>query len=387
VDSWAEVLAWNSTDSDLLDGAIPLWYQERSNWVSQSSSGDYGHYMAIINPGYVSVGMAKFYTSYGASYATFAGEFSPETSSNQSQAFKGDSEHEEILDMDSTLIEQIAVLPRTDNLGVGQSVNLSAWVLVNGITLGVLPEWSSSDTSIATVDKETGTVTGVAPGTVTISFKIDNLEAMSVQITITKEQQSVSHDTSSCVSARFTDVNKDASNWTHAPIDYVLEKGIMSGVSDTKFDPSGKVTRGMITTILYAQEGKPGVSKTGTFSDVSSSAYYGKPVEWAAANGVVAGYPDGTFKPTNSIARQDLALILYKYAMLKGADTDASGNVSQFTDAGKISSYAETAVKWAVGHGILSGKGNGILDPKGTATRAEVAAVMKSFRQGALGMD
>ena len=182
----------------------------------------------------------------------------------------------------------------------------------------------------------------------------------------------------SCPSAKFTDVNKNESHWTHKPIDYVLQKGYMTGVSATSFNPNGNVTRGTIAQILYAAEGKPTVSGKSKFTDVKDGKWYSNAINWAATNGIVSGYGNGKFGPDNPITREQMVAIMYKYSAMKGYDLTANANINSFADKNKISKYAVTAVTWAVGHKIISGTKNGI-EPKGNATRAQIAVILQAY--------
>ncbi len=175
----------------------------------------------------------------------------------------------------------------------------------------------------------------------------------------------------------FTDVR--ASDWFYGPVLFARQHGLMSGVETTLFGPHTTTTRGMIVTILHNLEGNPEPSSTGTFSDVNSKLYYAAPIEWASSNGIVSGYGGGIFRPDRPISRQELAAILYNYAKYKGRDVTATGDLSAFTDGGKVATYAQDAMRWAVGSGIINGKGNGLLDPLGGGTRAEAATVLKQY--------
>lgn len=185
---------------------------------------------------------------------------------------------------------------------------------------------------------------------------------------------------SQCPSSRFVDVNKNESHWTHQPIDYVLEKGYMAGLSATRFAPEGTVTRAQIVQILYAREGKPEISGRKNFNDVAKGQWYTNAIEWASSHSIVAGYTDGTFKPNQAITREQMVTILRAYAGYKGMNTAATGNVSSFPDSGRISNYAMQAMKWAVGNRLIGGTGKGI-EPKGTATRAQIAVILKAYDQ------
>ena len=181
-----------------------------------------------------------------------------------------------------------------------------------------------------------------------------------------------------CPSAPFKDV--DTGKWYHVSIDYVLTHSIMNGVSGTSFAPNSNLTRGMLVQILFNLEGKP-QSASASFSDVKADAWYAKAVGWAAANKVVTGYTDGTFRPNAAVTREQAAAILYRYAQSKGIDVSVGEdtNILSYADALQASEYAIPALQWAVGAGVLNGKSGNLLAPIGTATRAEIAAIMQRW--------
>ena len=176
--------------------------------------------------------------------------------------------------------------------------------------------------------------------------------------------------------AAFDDVQTPS--WYSDAVYYCFNKGYMAGKSNTKFDPTGKVTRGTITQVLYAMEGKPAGAKSAGFKDVAGNKWYADSVNWAASIGIVAGYSKDKFGPDDSITRQQMAAIMYQYAKYKQYDVSASGDISKFKDAGSVTKYAVDPMKWAVGHGIISGTNIG-LEPKGTATRAQIAVILRAF--------
>ena len=175
----------------------------------------------------------------------------------------------------------------------------------------------------------------------------------------------------------FTDVKDGA--WYHDAVEYVYEKGLMAGTGDELFTPNGTLSRGMIVQILYSLEGRPEVKADRAFDDVKAGAWYADAVNWAASVGMVSGYGNGKFGPDDSITREQLAAILRQYAALKGCETKASGKLDSFADADQVSGWAVEAVQWAVGNSLMSGKNGGMLDPKGTATRAETAVILMQF--------
>lgn len=179
------------------------------------------------------------------------------------------------------------------------------------------------------------------------------------------------------VTMSFVDVAEGA--WYYDSVKYVFDNSMMVGTSDTTFSPSATTTRGMIVTILYRLEGEPTVSGKSSFDDVVSGRWYANAVQWAAENKIVGGYGDGTFGPEDPISREQMAAILYRYAAFKGYDMTKTADLSKFTDSDKISDWAKFALSWANAEGLINGKGNGILDPLGKATRAEVATILRNF--------
>lgn len=181
-----------------------------------------------------------------------------------------------------------------------------------------------------------------------------------------------------CPSAPFTDV--DTAKWYHLSVDYVLTHKMMNGVSSRAFAPNANLTRGMLVQILYNLEGKP-KGTAAHFSDVQADAWYAEAVGWAASNKVVTGYADGTFRPNAAVTREQAAAILYRYAQSKGIDVSVgeNTNILSYVDVQQASEYAIPALQWAVGAGVLNGKNGGRLAPTGTATRAEIAAIMQRW--------
>lgn len=171
----------------------------------------------------------------------------------------------------------------------------------------------------------------------------------------------------------FTDI-KD-SEWYYENVYYVNKNGLMNGISKTIFNPNGTTNRGMVVTILWRLEGSEKAT-TNRFSDVGDT-WYSDAVAWASANGIVSGYGNEKFGPADTITREQMVSIIYNYAKYKGYDVTETGNLAKFSDSGSVSTWAKDAMSFAVKNGIMSGKDNNKLDPKATATRAEVAAIMQ----------
>jgi hypothetical protein len=177
--------------------------------------------------------------------------------------------------------------------------------------------------------------------------------------------------------AGFTDVL--TTDWFADAVQYAVDNGMMNGTSETTFRPNGTTTRGMIVTILYRLEKEPAVDNGAGFADVAADQYYADAVAWASANDIVTGYSEEKFGPDDSITREQFAAILYRYAQYKKIDVTATADLSGYTDAAQISAYAETAMKWANGEGLITGVTDTMLKPAGNATRAQAATILMRF--------
>ncbi len=176
--------------------------------------------------------------------------------------------------------------------------------------------------------------------------------------------------------AGFTDVKIE--DWFAEEVQYVVDKGLMSGTSSTTFAPNGTTTRGMIVAILYRMEKEP-TAPASVFTDVKAGAYYEKAIDWAAANEIVKGVSETTFAPDQAITREQLAAILYRYAQFKGYNVSKMNKLDSYADAAQVSPYAVPAMQWANAENLITGKSATILDPKGDATRAEVSSILMRF--------
>jgi hypothetical protein len=156
-------------------------------------------------------------------------------------------------------------------------------------------------------------------------------------------------------------------------------RGVMGGVGGGAFDPGGTTTRALIVTILHRLAGEPAGAPEADYTDVPAGRWYSAAIDWASHSGVASGYGDRRFGPTDPITREQMAAILYRYAASMGYDVSASAEVSQFSDARLVSGWAEDAVAWCVGAGLLQGSSPDVLDPKSNATRAQIAAIIQRF--------
>ncbi|MDR2089538.1 MAG: S-layer homology domain-containing protein [Clostridiales Family XIII bacterium] len=180
---------------------------------------------------------------------------------------------------------------------------------------------------------------------------------------------------SGTAAAGFTDT---ASHWAADAIRAVVTAGLFNGVSETNFAPDGTMTRAMFVTVLARHAG--GAATGGaSFGDVPANLWYTNGVLWAAENGIVSGVGDGLFDPNGQITREQLAVMLYNYAKFAGIDTGGAADLSGFSDGASVSSWAREALAWLVSEDLVGGKPGGVLDPAGTATRAEVATILQRF--------
>ena len=178
----------------------------------------------------------------------------------------------------------------------------------------------------------------------------------------------------------FTDVDSD--DWFLAAVQYVYENDRMAGTSSTTFQPEVNLTRAMAAQVLYNLEGQPAVTGDTTFTDAAAAGEWAvKAITWAEQTGVVAGIGDGLFDPTANVTREEFAQMMYNYASYKEYDLTLEGDLSQFEDASAISSWAETAMSWANGSGLINGHDDGTIDPQGTTTRAQAASILMNFDQ------
>ena len=172
----------------------------------------------------------------------------------------------------------------------------------------------------------------------------------------------------------FEDVSEE--DWFYEAVYHCYDNDYLKGVDDTHFDPQGTMTRAMFATVLYRIAGEPETAGENPFTDVEADTWYTDAVIWAAGEGIICGYGNGLFGTEDPVTREQMVTIFWRY---NGSPTAENADLSKFTDADKISGWAQQAMEWAVSVGVISGKGNGILDPVGTATRAEVAQIVMNY--------
>lgn len=210
--------------------------------------------------------------------------------------------------------------------------------------------------------------------TVTVTFKEEGKTTED-----TDKEEDKDDESTETTELNFTDVKE--SDWFYKGVAYVVDKGIMSGVAENQFDPSGKLTRAMLVQMLYNMESRPACDAENAFIDVPVGQWYTDAVIWANDEKIVSGMGDGLFAPNMEITREQMVVMLYNYAKYKGYDVTASADLSKFADNASVSTWAQPAMQWAVAEGYISGMGDNQLAPQGTATRAEIASVIMRFME------
>lgn len=207
---------------------------------------------------------------------------------------------------------------------------------------------------------------------------------------LTKKITSVKLDANTTVYAKWTEApvsslpfgDVKSADWFYNDVKYVYDKGMMAGTAADVFAPNATTTRAMIVTILYRLEGSPAVTGTSAFVDVPAGQWYTDAVNWAAANQIVKGTSATTFAPNDSITREQMAAILYRYAQYKGYDVTKKADLSGYSDNSQVSAYAKDALAWANAAKLINGVTNTTLAPQGNATRAQVSAILHRFCDG-----
>lgn len=213
-------------------------------------------------------------------------------------------------------------------------------------------------------------VDGESVGAVS-SYTFENVRA---KHTISAEFERTGEPSEPGVSAdQFTDI---AGHWAEASIREIVAAGLMNGTSESTFEPNGNMTRAMLVTLFWRMEGEPAAVSSASFEDVSAGSWYADAVNWANGEGIVTGFSDTEFGPQSAITREQIAVLLYRYEQYKGNDVSARADLSGYSDYAQISSYAQDAMSWANAEGLMTGRMASTLDPKGTATRAEIATLL-----------
>ena len=233
------------------------------------------------------------------------------------------------------------------------------------VTLTVTPDEGYDLATLTVTDKNGNKMEVTDNGDGTYMFKMP-ASKVTVKATFTKD----------IVTLPFIDVHPG--DWFYDPVCFVYSQGLMTGTSDTTFEPNKPLSRAMLVAVLHRLEGSPAAS-AGGFTDVADGDWYAQAVNWAASVGVVNGFEDGTFQPNTAITREQMAAILRNYAAYKGLDVTATGDLSAYTDAASVSDWAKESVEWMVGNGLIGGYEDSTLRPQGNTTRAEAASMLQRY--------
>lgn len=235
------------------------------------------------------------------------------------------------------------------------------------VTLSVLPEAGYELASLTAVDQKNRTLALTDAGDGRYTFIMPGSR-------VTVRAVFRAKDTGSAYES-FSDLKADA--WYHDGVDYALRNGLMNGYSDSRFGPNDPISRAVVVTILWRMAGSPAANNAEDFTDVQTSAWYASAVRWAAETGVVNGYADGRFGTDDPVTREQLAAMLYRYAVLQGYDVSVgeNTNILSYDDVFSVSQWAMGTLQWACGSGLMQGNGANLL-PKESATRAQMAAIL-----------
>ncbi len=253
----------------------------------------------------------------------------------------------------------------------------------------VRAERDRGDAPTVTVDLPRGAsvpveipVENAAVSTVALLVHADGTEEIVKTSLATEDGVTVSlsdGDTVKIVDNGKTFYDVPGSHWGAEAIDFVTSRELFGGTSAVTFEPERSMNRGMLVTVLYRLENEPNVWGGGSYTDVPEGMYYSSAVAWADGNGIVTGYAGAAFAPGRDITREEMAVVLYRYARYKGLDVTASADLGRYTDADSISAYAQEAMAWATAYGLVTADTTGALTPKGYATRAQVATILQRF--------
>ena len=256
---------------------------------------------------------------------------------------------------------------------VGGAITISPKTASKGqtVTITAVPDEGFTLETLSVSDKNSNKIELTQKNETSYTFK---MPASKVTVTATFTEIVVEPEP---IILPFDDISQSA--WYYGAVEYVYSNDMMQGTSATTFSPEVEMSRGMIATVLYRLANAPTLTGSIPFSDVGGNEWYTDAIQWAAENNIMSGYGNNRFGPMDSVTREQLALIFYNYTASKGISVTTTGDLSAFHDAQYTSDWAKEAISWAVGVGLLSGKGNGILDPTGTATRAEVAQILMNY--------
>jgi hypothetical protein len=248
-------------------------------------------------------------------------------------------------------------------------------------TVQIIPDEGYRVKDVVVDGESVGAVTTYTFKKVTETHKIKAyFEPIPGYVPVEKEEI-VSGDIKEEVTYKFDDVTEN--DWFYEAVQFVCNNKLFNGVSTTEFAPNVKMTRGMIVTVLYRLAGEPATNKSIPFADVDMSKYYANAISWAKQNSIVNGIDDANFAPDMEISREQLVVILHRYAKLQGKDVSIGEetNILSYDDAFDVAEYAIPAFQWGCGAGIINGKTESTLAPRDFVTRAEVATMMMRFNK------
>ena len=249
------------------------------------------------------------------------------------------------------------------------------------VTFGIMPDDAYKLDVLTIIDRSGNAVDVTDNGDGTFSFTMPE-SAVTITATFVEDPNwQEPEEPSTDVNDIFTDVAADA--WYKDVVQYVYDNGLMTGTSATTFEPDTTTSRAMIVSILHRLEGAPADDNAG-FTDASEDDWYAEPVNWAASVGIIGGFGDGSFQPNNPLTREQMASVLYRYAQYKGFDVSARADLTGYADADQIGDWAYDVMRWANAEGLLNGVTDDQLQPQGTATRAQVAAMLQRFIENVL---
>lgn len=264
---------------------------------------------------------------------------------------------------------------KVDGTGVTYQPNSNAKDVPFGITLYAMWEKEGATPKPTSTTKPTTNPTAVPPPPPPPSGGGE--ESPDITPTASPSPSPIPEEVIEKAAKQFPDIQK---HWGKEPIAWVYDKGLFYGVAENSFAPDRKMNRGMLASVLYRMAETPEVSGDLIFTDIAENSYYQDAVIWAAQNEIIFGMSENQFAPNSDITREQLASMLYRYAQ-KFGEAEPTGDLTQFKDADEISPWAKEAMAWAVGANVISGKGNQMLDPKGPASRAEVASMLFRFKR------
>ncbi len=266
--------------------------------------------------------------------------------------------------------EYSVTVKKTDNGSV--SVSPKRAEAGDKVTITVDPDKGYVVDAVVVTDKDGDKITVTKKTATKYTFTMPK-SRVDVKVTFKAEQTEPEQPSE----MPFVDVVKDA--WYYPAVEYVYNNELMNGTNGgLTFEPNVNLNRAMMAAVLYNMEGGPDCDKSGLFSDVADGMWYTDAVNWAASNNIVSGMPDGTYAPNQALTREQMASILYRYAEYKGIKTDARADLGKFTDGNTTSAWATDVVQWAVAEKLINGVGTE-LQPKGTASRAQVATVLMNY--------